>query len=355
MLECSWQLLEPDPPELRLPEDLRARDVFGGRDCGWVSQMRPFVRAYSRPGDVVFDPFCGREGLGMEIDHARVELTRERLRRHGFDRHGFESPVARIMHGSLPQAALPARIDLCLTNVPYFGCRWPGSAPVEQCYAVPDFERYLMAMRTVFHAVREALPDEGYCIAMVENVRIGERMLPVAWELARILDSLFLACDERMLCYPPREDMAQQTNVGRVDTESALDRAMRNDRSHEYALVYRKRRPAIDIERTRVVLAELHEAGFMLEAHGSFLAWLEADPLCAVRRPSDLDLWVPDDAGHWTRLLQHLSELGFRLTLWGERVNADVALESLRRHAYLRAEWIGGDGAVIRIDLALKP
>jgi DNA methylase len=362
MLERSWCMLEPDPPELRLPDDLRAGDVFGGRDCGWVSQMRPFVRAYSRPGDVVFDPFCGfgttllaaalegREGLGMEIDHARAELARERMRRHG-----FEPPLAQIMRGSLPQTFIPRRLDLCLTSVPYFGCRWPGRAWAGQFYSTPDFETYLMAMRAVFHAVREALPDDGYCIAMAENVRIGERRLPVAWELARVLDSLFLACDERVLCYPPREGAMQQANAEQTPAEGAPDRAMRNDRSHEYALIYRKRRPSIDIERTRAMLARMREEGFALEVHGSFLAWIEADPPSAARRPSDLDLWVPDDAGHWTQLLQHLRRLGFRLMLWGEAVNADVTLDSLRRHVYLRAERVCGDGATIRIDLGLKP
>ncbi|MGO4776342.1 DNA methyltransferase, partial [Lysobacter sp. 2RAB21] len=91
----SWLLLQPDPPEHDLPADLRARDRFGGRDCGWVAQMRPFVRHFSQPGQCVFDPFCGfgttllaaalegRAGCGIEIDAARAELARERLRRHG--------------------------------------------------------------------------------------------------------------------------------------------------------------------------------------------------------------------------------------------------------------------------------
>jgi hypothetical protein len=367
MLERSWCVLEPDPPELRLPEDLRAQDVFGGRDCGWVSQMRPFVRAYSRSGDVVFDPFCGfgttllaaalegRTGLGMEIDRERTELGRERLRRHG-----FEPPRTQVVPGSLPQAQLPGRVDLCLTSVPYFGCRWPGRAWTGQFYAAPDFDTYLMAMRTVFHAVREALPDGGYCIAMAENVRIDGRTLPVAWEVARILDSLFLACDERVLCYPPRDDAMESEDAtsGAApgnDSDQAIDRAMRNDRTHEYALIYRKHRPAIDIERTRAMLARLREEGFAFEVHGSFLAWIETDPPGVARRPADLDLWVPDDAAHWTRLLRHLRGLGFRLTLWGEPVNADVALDSLRRHVYLRAERVDGDGAVVRIDLGLKP
>jgi hypothetical protein len=358
MHERSWLCLEPDSPEHRLPEDLRTRDPLGGRDCGWVSQMRPFVRGYSRPGETVFDPFCGfgttllaaalegRAGTGMEIDGDRAALARERLQRHGVD--------ARIHRGSLPRTKIPGRIDLCLTNVPYFGCRWPGRAWSGQFYAAPDFDAYLMGMRAVFHAVREALPDDGYCIAMAENVRIGGRTLPVAWELARILDSLFLACDERVICYPPRADPAE-SDASAPNNDDANDDAMSNDRTHEYALIYRKRRPAIDIERTRALLSALRSERFVFEVHGSFVAWVDADPPDAVRMPSDLDLRVPNDAEQWSVLLRWLRERGYRLTVWGEPVNVDATIDSVRRRHYLRAERIDGDGSVVRVDLSVPP
>lgn len=357
-LERSWALLEPDPPEYCLPEDLRARDVFGGRDCGWVSQMRPFVRAYSRPGETVFDPFCGfgttllaaalerRDGYGMEIDGARADLARERLRRHGIE--------PRIVRGSLPSKTPLERFDLCLTSVPYFGCRWPGRASTGQCYAAPDFDTYLMAMRAIFHAVREALPEDGYCIAMAESVRIDGRTLPVAWEIARILDSLFLACDERVLCYPPR-DASMPGDVPGDTREEVLDAAMRNDRTHEYALIYRKRQPPIDIERTRAFLTALHEAGFEAAMHGSFVPWAEGDAPDGARPPNDLDLWIRDDPVAWSALLRWLRAQGFRLSMWGEPATVETSLETLRKRHYLRAERIDGDGVTVRVDWSLAP
>jgi DNA methylase len=358
MHERSWLCLEPDPPEHRLPEDLRARDPLGGRDCGWVSQMRPFVRDYSHPGDVVFDPFCGfgttllaaalegRAGLGMEIEADRATLARERLQRHGLD--------PRILRGALPRTKIPERIGLCLTNVPYFGCRWSGRAWSGQFYAAPDFDAYLMGMRAVLHAVREALSDDGYCIAIAENVRIGERTLPVAWEVARILDSLFLACDERVICYPQRAD-ATAHDANTAGNEVANDGAMRNDRTHEYALIYRKRRQTIDIERTRALLSALRSERFVFEVHGSFAAWVDADPPSAERMPSDLDLRVPNDAEQWSVLLRWFRERGYRLTVWGEPVNVDATIDSVRRRHYLRAERIDGDGSVVRVDLSVPP
>lgn len=366
MTARSWLALAPDPPGLTLPDDLRDRDPLRGRDCGWVSQMRPFVRAFSRPGEVVFDPFCGfgttllaaslegRRGLGTEIDPDRAALARERLRRHGVE--------AEIVPGSLPQARLPARIALCLTSVPYFGCDWRGEARAgqlpgqfsSQLYGAPDFAQYLATMRTIFHAVREALPNDGYCIAMVENARLGDRMVAQAWELARLLGSLFEPCEERVLLYPARG--AASTNAASTDAAStgaaaADDDPARTDRSHEYALVFRKRRPALDIDGARALLRRLRADGHDLQVYGSFLPWLDADPAADAPPPSDIDARVDADPERFRALLATLVRLGFRLSLWGDPVNADVRPETVRAHGYLRAERLQGDGRRVQLDL----
>lgn len=361
MDERSWWEVAPESPEHRLPDDLRARDPGGGRDCGWTTQMRPFVRRYSQPGATVFDPFCGfgttllaaalegRRGLGMEIDPDRAALARERLRRHGV--------AASVIVADVTAAAIASPIDLCLTNVPYFGgcrrARTVASTHAEmsgQLYDAPDFEAYLAGLRAVFHVVREALPEDAFCIAMVENIHLGSRhfdrrRLPIAFELARILDSLFLPCDERILCYPPR--MPGVDSTGDVD-------GMTSDRTHEYALVYRKRPIPIDPAATRAELAALREAGFVATVHGSFAAWVDGDPADASHRPGDLDLRVPPDAANWSALTAWLRDRGYRLSLWGEATTADVSLERVRAHHYLRAERIGADGATVWIDIGIE-
>ena len=359
MTTRSWFEVEPEPPEHRLPDDLRARDAFGARDCGWVTQMRPFVRMHSQPGDVVFDPFCGfgttllaaglegRRGLGMEIDRARAALARERLQRHGVE--------AEVMDGTLPHERFRSRIDLCLTSVPYFGCDWGGSPRVDQLYQAPDFAMYLLAMRGIFHAVRQALPEGGMCIAMVENARLDGRVVPQAWELARILCSLFEPSEERVLLYPSRP---------RPPAEGVADPAMQTDRSHEYALVFRKCRPKLDIEGGRALVHALRRDGHVIEVHGSFLPWMgeggEAGPdtgdtpASPPRLPGDIDVHADGDPLRLRALLSRLVELGFRLSLWGEPVNADVHPDTIRRHHYVRAERLLGDGRVVRLDVSLR-
>lgn len=354
MTDRSWWMVDEDAPEHRLPEDLRARDAFGGRDCGRVEQMRPFVRRFSRPGDTVFDPFCGfgttllaaalegRRGLGMEVEAERATLARERLARHG-----ISDPV---VAGAVPQSAIPQPIALCLTNIPYFGCRWPADSDAGQLYAASDFGRYLEGLRDVFHAVRDALPEGGYCIAMAENVTLNDRMLPIAWELARVLGSLFVACEERILCYPPRPATA----------DAMPSDPGRTDRSHEYALVYRKARPRIDIERGRSELQAMRDAGFMFRVHGGFASWAHADPGPGdgARPPSDIDLKVPADEARMQALLHWLTARGYRLQLWDEPVDASVPLQRVIEKHYVRAERIDRDGGLMRIDVgvaAMRP
>lgn len=353
MTERSWWEVAPEPPEHRLPDDLRALDPFAARDCGWVTQMRPFVRAYSRPGECVFDPFCGfgttllaaalegRRALGMEVEPARAALARERLRRHAVQ--------ADVVCGSLPETALPAPIGLCLTSVPYFGCGWgvpaDDAGSGRQLYRAEHFAGYLEAMRDVFHAVRDALPEGGYCIAMVENARIGAHTVPQAWELAGMLCTLFEPCEERVLVYPPRGASSAPPGDG---TDSIF-----TDRTHEYALVFRKHRRAVDVAEARALLGALEDAGFAFSVHGSFAAWRHGDQPLPSRPPTDVDLCVADDPDRLRALLQTLQTLGFRLWLWDRPVMADVHPDTVRRHHYLRAERLHADGRRLRLDIAI--
>lgn len=342
MDDRSWLVLRPDPPQLALPDDLRQRDPLGGRDCGSVSQMQPFLRQYSRPGDLVLDPFCGfastlvaahlegRRGIGCDIDAGRASLARERLQRLGIASDG-------VFTGSLATCDVAdGSVDLCLTNIPYFGCDWNGTADDVQLYASASFARYLQGLREVFHRVRPLLREDGYCVVMVQNVTLGGRMVPQAWEVGRLLASLLTPCEERILCYPKP-----------ATTSAALD--ARTNRSHEYALVYRKSRQRLDPQAAEALLAALHDAGFPLQAFGSYPRW-RADPSGHLP-PQDLDLYLPDDPQRWPALLEWLKAHGFILSLWGEPLQQALTPELLQRHHYLRATRLLADGSTLQLDL----
>lgn len=89
------------------PEDML---VVGGKP---LSLMRAIVRDYTRPGDLVVDPFCGggttalacaiegRRCITSEMDPVTFEKARRRLER-GFTPSMFQGgPKVRAKHGSL--------------------------------------------------------------------------------------------------------------------------------------------------------------------------------------------------------------------------------------------------------------
>jgi hypothetical protein len=339
----SWFLLEEDPAEWKLPDDLRARDALQGIDCGWVNQMLPFIRHYAKAGDTVFDPFCGFgttllaaslagcHGIGMEIDAHRIEIAGERLARHK-----VYSP---IIQGSLPDSRVPGPFDICITSVPYFGCRRNTNSDAgAQLYSQKSYAQYLEKMQDVFYAIKQALPNNGFCIVMVENIVFEQQQLPLAWDIARILNGLMLAREERIICYAkPRSDSARYLT--------------QTDRSHEFALVFQKARMAICTDSAERELASLSAAGFVYGIVGSYAKWrLDSD---SVSIPSDIDLKITDDQVQLDRLCHYLRGRGYMLSLWSGMVAGTISVECLREHHYLRAERIDSQGKRLKIDISL--
>ncbi|MBB3803793.1 hypothetical protein FHR47_004110 [Xanthomonas arboricola] len=339
----SWWTPAADDAAWALPDDLRAADPLNGRDCGWVNQMRPFVRHFSQPGEQVFDPFCGfgstllaaafegRATHGMEIDAGRAQLARTRLQRHGV--------TVPIVVGSLVHTAPAAAIDLCLTNVPYFGCQWRGQTVPGQLYASADYASYLAGMRAVFHALRQRMRPGAFGVAMVQNVRIGGRLLPQAWDLGRLVGSLFTLHEERVLCYQRPADALPHA---RTDS----------NRSHEYALIFQRCHARMDLQQAAQLLQAVQALGLPVVVHGSYARWLQS-PTLVPDGPADLDLMLAAEQPLWDRLTSWLQAQGFGLSLWGEPCRAPVPLAAVRAHHYLRAERIGADGSRLQVDLQL--
>jgi hypothetical protein len=345
MASHSWLMLDRESPRYRLPDDLRAQDPMGGRDCGWVEQMLPFVRQFSQPGETVFDPFAGfgttllaarledRSASGCEVDAGRIDLIRERLARHEL------AQGTTLLHGScdaFDDTALPP-FDLCLTNVPYFGCRWTGAPAASQLYGSQSYAQHLDGLRDVFYRVRAGLREGGACIAMVENIRLGDRVLPLAFDLARILGSLFVMEEERVLIYPHESD--------------ETDADARTDRRHEYALVFRKQRERIDLPATAALLDALRAQGHAFTLLGSFARW-QQDPQGTP--PADADIRADADPQRLNALLQCLREQGFALTSWGDPVALPLHLDSYRGRYYFRADRIDSRGALVRLDICYE-
>lgn len=338
----SWLLLEQEAPAWRLPDDLRQRDPVAARDCGWVEQMRPFIRQFSRPGELVLDPFCGfastllaahlegRSGLGYEIDPARAELSRERLARHG-------ATAQRVVADDLLRSPPQGSIDLCLTSIPYFGSRWASADPA-QLYASADYAAYLEQLGEHFRLIRRLLAPGRYCVVMAENLQLGGQMLPLAWDVGRLLAGQLQLCEERILLY-------------RKPPEELPHLAWRSDRSHEYALVLRNQAAAPDPQQGLALLLAMQAAGLRFAVFGSFAIWL-ADEKQA--RPADIDLLLPAEDAAVNALLAWLQGQGFALSCWQQALVLPVRLTDHQGRYYFRAERVLRNGERLRLDLCFE-
>ncbi|AON56958.1 TRM11 family SAM-dependent methyltransferase [Herbaspirillum seropedicae] len=355
MNDNSWLHLTTQDPAWTLPTDLASVDRFGARDCGWVEQMQPFIAHLCPPEGRVLDPFCGfgstlvaahsqgRAGIGIEVDGSRVALTRQRLQRLSPE---AAEPAQQLIHGDaitlLPQ--LPP-VDLVLSNVPYFGCRWPEQATAAQpgqLYASQTYAGFLGMLERLLAGLRCCLRPGGWLVLCAENLRVGEHFVPLAWDLARLMADRFSFVEERILLY----DRASQP---------AAPGQMRSNRAHEYALLARHLPPPIDTAQTLAVLQAMQSAHPGFVVYGSFARWLQGLPLA--HAPADADLLLPDDPQLLVALCHWLEQQGFALTCWGAPFSAAMAAAGaalLPQRHYLRAVRLDRDGRLVRLDLCLR-
>lgn len=357
----SWIRLGDQDTALSLPADLRARDPLNGKDCGWVEQMTPFIRSHAQPGGWVLDPFCGFgstlvaawqlgvRAVGVELSAERADLARERLRRLGASptRHvvltgnladaDFTKSLETHLQEETRQDAHP--ISLCLTNIPYFGCNQSpgGSSDAKQLYLAPHYATFLQGLREVFLGVHRLLAPDGWCIVMSQNLRLGDTFVPQAWDVARLLGDRFHLHDERILVYDKEATLsAESPSIG--------------NRAHEYALIFRKRRPAMDVHAATALLQALTEAGFQHEVYGSFAAEVAGRTTTPAH---DLDLLVPSDDAEVSRLLKWLEAQGFRIESWNAPCSPPVSIEALAYRHYFRAKQLSQQGDEMQVDIAV--
>ncbi len=219
----SWLVLTGDDPAHALP-------VAAGQS-GWVSQIAPLIAELSHPGDLVFDPFAGwgttlvaasvtgRRGVGVEISADRVRQASDRLK---------DYPGQIMVCGDARRPPLPdGAVDLCVTDLPYFGTALDADSTVEgQFYALRDYDSYLTAIDHAFAALARTLRKGAYAVIAVQNRRVGDTFVPLAWDVGRVLGWHLTLGDERIHLYP-RPVSGDDPLIG--------------NRAHEYLLLAQKR------------------------------------------------------------------------------------------------------------------
>jgi len=149
------------------------------------------IDGYSSPGETVLDPFAGwgttlvvaeklgRGAVGVELVPERVAAIKQRV-----------SPAAVVLEAdarNLDSLRL-GHIDLCFTSPPYMNAIEHPQNPLT-AYSTLDgnYDTYLTELIGVFLAVARHLRTGGHLVINAANIRAGEVVTPLAWDIAHAL------------------------------------------------------------------------------------------------------------------------------------------------------------------------
>ncbi len=152
--------------------------------------VRAFLADYTRPGDLVFDPFAGfgttllvaeelgRRGLGIEYDARRCAYARSQLRAPETLLHG---DARRLSAYDLP------RVDFSITSPPYMS-RGDPENPLT-AYATPGagYDAYLADLRDIYRQLGVLLTNSAMAVVEVSNLKGPDGVTTLAWDVARAI------------------------------------------------------------------------------------------------------------------------------------------------------------------------
>jgi DNA modification methylase len=170
--------------ELILPIDYKNDDVRFSDDL-----VSFFIKNFSKPGDVVFDPFAGfgttlyiaeklgRKGYGLEYLPDRVKYIQSII-------HDKEN----IICGSsleIDKINLPI-VDFSITSPPYMSKNNHEEYPFA-AYQVTgaDYAQYLIDIKNIYRKLQFKLKPNAYVIIEISNIIKEGILTTLAWDVAK--------------------------------------------------------------------------------------------------------------------------------------------------------------------------
>jgi DNA modification methylase len=169
------------------------------------SLVAAVVDEYTTRGQRVLDPFAGygttlvvaermqRRAIGLELLPERVDLIRGRLRGDAEVIRGDARDLAAIV---------PGPVDLCFTSPPYMTAAGHPENPLNAYRTLDgDYPTYLAEIGHIFRQVALLLRPGGHAVVNVANVRTGDTITPLAWDIARVVGQHLTFRQESFLCW----------------------------------------------------------------------------------------------------------------------------------------------------------
>jgi hypothetical protein len=173
----------------RQPHKLPA--VFQHQDLRYPEELvATFLRQYTRPGDVVLDPFAGygttlivaeamdRVPYGVEIDAQRARYIRSQLRQPASVIHGDSRQLLRY--------AIPA-CDFSITSPPFTEQGDAEDALTNYTSAGAGYAAYLRDLVQIYGQLRQLIKPGAHVVLEVANLKGPGGVTTLAWDVAREL------------------------------------------------------------------------------------------------------------------------------------------------------------------------
>ena len=148
-----------------------------------------FIEHFSKPDDIVFDPFAGfgttlyaaeklgRKAVGVEFLSERAAYIRQNM--------NIQDTIICGSSLNLNQIDLPP-IGFSLTSPPYMQNKNHPEYPFAG-YEITgqSYGDYLRDISDIFFQLKSKLKPDAYVVIEVSNLRIGNAFTPLAWDIAK--------------------------------------------------------------------------------------------------------------------------------------------------------------------------
>lgn len=234
-LDKSWLVV--DGKKADIPKDIEQHPASFPPEL-----IEKFISFFTKKGQYVLDPFLGigstmvacfnldRNGIGIELNEKYAEYSKKRVKsllsQQKFNRlcNLTEKPKLAVIQGDslkvLKNMELP-KFDFCITSPPYWDMLHKTRGNIkstmkirienglDQTYGnnpsdlgnIQNYQDYLDKLSDIFFDIYDKLNDGAHVVIILQNVRTPEGiMIPVAWDVAKMLSSKYKLLQEFIWC-----------------------------------------------------------------------------------------------------------------------------------------------------------